>query len=336
MAKVKHSNGNSDKDSKAKKDKSPGTPYRDEWSHEKRGTVDPEKVLATCTPVKLDPELAIEAAFSAIDMNPVNAPFGVDNPKHISVLTQKYWGSRATDLTFGFMEQVSTAFRDKVLAFSNMWGEFAKVKFRWTQTSPMIRISTGPGGYYSYLGPDCLQIPKNQQTMNLEGFRVQTPDSEWNRVVKHEFGHSLGCPHEQQREAILALLDETKTIAYFRQTQGWSEQEVREQVLMPLDKRSLMQGSSPDVDVTSIMCYQFPGSITKNGQPIPGGLDFSSVDKQYFAKIYPKDDVVIPPTPPAGGLAPLLFAYDKNNQKVGEYRLVTTPGGSIVVLEDSL
>jgi hypothetical protein len=38
------------------------------------------------------------------------------------------------------------------------------------------------------------------------------------------------------------------------------------------------------------MCYQIPGSITKDGKPIIGGLDIDDQDYAFAAKIYPKPD----------------------------------------------
>jgi hypothetical protein len=282
-----------------------------------------------CIPVKLKEDEIVRAAEVATQIFPPNAPHlsyaeEVPTAKRISVLTQKFWGAKAMDLTVGFFNRPSQAFIDKCLQFANAWSEFSKIKFRYTSnvSDGMIRVAFERSGYWSYLGPDCLGIPKNQQTLNLEGFTVNTPISEWNRVVKHEFGHALGCPHEQQRQQILDLLDEQKTIAYFMRTQGWSEDEVRQQILVPLEERSLMQGSSPNADVTSIMCYQFPGSITKNGQPIPGGLDFSSVDREFFAKIYPKDDVVVPPQPAGKGAITTLIGLDKDGKEVSRFKVV--------------
>lgn len=275
-----------------------------------------------CTEVSLPADAACTAAACAVDTWPVNAPMMLPGltVNRIAVLTTKFWGKRASDLTIGFMEQTTAAMRDKVLAYANRWGEFSSVRFRWTKTDPVIRISFGPGGYYSYLGTDALQIPKNQHTMNLEGFTVNTPEREWKRVVTHEFGHSLGCPHEQQRKEILDLLDYAKTVAYFRQTQGWSEKEVRQQILVPLEERSLMAGSSPVADQTSIMCYQFPGSITKTGKPIPGGMDFSAMDREFFGKIYPPD-VTTPAPPVADGRIVTLVGLDSSGKEVSRFAL---------------
>ncbi len=242
-----------------------------------------------CTIKQVDDLLT--AALRAIDINPVNAPLGVVPPGYIGVL--KYWGDRAKDLTYGFTERVSTEFQKKIDLYANKWGEFSKAKFRFSSTEPMIRIGFENSGYWSYLGPDCLQIPRNQQTMNLQGFTTRTPDSEWDRVVVHEFGHVLGCPHEHQRKEIIDRLNPDAVYKEFRRTQGWSDEEIRQQVLTPIEERSLM-GASP-ADEMSIMAYSFPSTLTKDRQPIVGGSKLSPIDREFFSKIYPRDDVIVPP-----------------------------------------
>ena len=148
-----------------------------------------------------------------------------------------------------------------------------------------VRISRGPGGYYSYLGTDIFLIPKNRQTMNLQGFMMTTPDSEFKRVIRHEAGHTLGFPHEHMRRELVARIDPAKAYAWFLQTQGWDQATVDAQVLTPLEEASLM---ATPADQTSIMCYQLPGAITKDGQPITGGVDINATDYAFAGKIYPK------------------------------------------------
>lgn len=41
-------------------------------------------------------------------------------------------------------------------------------------------------------------------------------------------------------------------------------------------------------DPTSIMCYQLPGAIMKNGKAIAGGKDINRRDFAFAASIYPK------------------------------------------------
>jgi len=37
------------------------------------------------------------------------------------------------------------------------------------------------------------------------------------------------------------------------------------------------------------MCYQIPGTLTKDGKPIVGGKDIDSSDAAFAGKIYPKN-----------------------------------------------
>jgi hypothetical protein len=88
------------------------------------------------------------------------------------------------------------------------------------------------------------------------------------------------------RRELVAKIDEAKAIAYFQQTQGWSADEVRAQVLTPLEQSSLL--GTPSADARSIMCYQLPGEITKNGEPIVGGIDIDKWDRKFISLIYPR------------------------------------------------
>lgn len=238
-----------------------------------------------CTIMQLPEEIAYESACTAARINPANRPAGVWEPSHLAVITTKYWGASGTELTVGFMEQIQSTLRNRILSHMNAWSEFCNVKFKWTQTSPQVRIAFGKTGYWSYLGTDILSIPANQPTMNLQGFSNNTSEREFIRVVRHETGHTMGFPHEHMRRELVDKLDREKTIAYFSRTQGWDRRTVEQQVLTPLDEKSLMGTEHADAD--SIMCYQLPGSITVDGSPILGGTDLSTQDKAFATKLYP-------------------------------------------------
>ena len=50
------------------------------------------------------------------------------------------------------------------------------------------------------------------------------------------------------------------------------------------------------------MCYQLPAEITKDGQPIHGGLDINDSDGRFAGIVYPKS-LGTPSGAPAGAVA---------------------------------
>lgn len=274
------------------------------------------KVLG-CFVKELPQEEALDASKLAIELNPTNRPNvemlaqaitaftgervadEILTPDRLSVLTTKYWGVAGVRLGVSFMDNPDAETRRLILEHMNAWDTYAgaNVQFLWSQSGGEIRIAREKSGYWSYLGTDNLRIPKAQATMNLQSFTKNTPISEYKRVVRHEVGHAIGAPHEHMRSQLIARLDVAKTIAYFKRYQGWDEQTTRQQVLTPLSESSIM--GTPNADQDSIMCYQLPSSITKDGKPIPGGMDINPLDAEFMRKMYPK--VTAPPGPPPEG-----------------------------------
>lgn len=255
-----------------------------------------------CAVRRLDMDQQIEAARTAVALNPANAPnvnalarSGVEvEPAHIAMLTAKYWGSQGVRLSVQFLDTNDSSLQNRILSHMNAWGERSNVVFAITRNQGQVRIARQQGGgYWSYLGTDVLHIPHNQPTMNLDSFSLNTPESEYRRVVRHETGHTLGFPHEHMRRNIVARLDPSRTIQYFMQTQGWNEQAVRQQVLTPLDEATL---TATNTDETSIMCYQLPAMITVDGQPILGGEDINDRDFSLSSRVYPKATSPVGPT----------------------------------------
>jgi hypothetical protein len=323
-----------------------------------------ERRYVGCTVKLLPPEQRVEAARTAVGVNRSNMPLigravaglAALTPEHIAGLTGKLWAPTGVKLTVQFLDNPDAETRRKILAAANKWSKTANISFTETAGQGQVRLARTRGqGYWSYLGTDVLHIPANQQTMNLDSFTASTPDSEYNRVVTHEFGHTLGWPHEHERPEIIARLDPEKTIAYFMQTQGWSRDEVIQQLLTPppdIDPRSLPS------DVRSIMCYELPGSITKDGQPIPGGLDIDEEDARLAGILYPRADTGgggtpppnPPPNPPLTPPTARLFSLTFSRQvpqggrvafrapvaiPAGSYSVVAAGQGSDEVLADA-
>ena len=260
----------------------------------------------SCIPRALPARLQEKAAQTAVKINAQNAPMfaaysgaAADlpiEPMHLTLLTAKYWGSAPRQLTVNFMEATPNDLRARILSHMNAWSQWIGVSFVLTGGQANVRISRGQGGYWSYLGTDIRLVPPGQQTMNLQGFTMSTPESEYKRVVRHETGHTLGFPHEHMRRELIARIVPARAYDYFLRTQGWSRQMVDQQVLTPLDQRTII---GTPADQTSIMCYQLPGQITTDGWPIVGGLDINATDAAFAASIYPRPaHDLMPEAPP--------------------------------------
>lgn len=252
-----------------------------------------------CGVKQLPARLLFKAAEVATRINPVNGPGvgrsivgiggAMPTPLAAAVVTAKYWGPAPRQLTVSFMDNPAADLRRRIISHLNAWTHTGCIEFVETQETGQVRISRGAGGYWSYLGTDVLLIPQNRPTMNLQGFTMNSPESEYKRVVRHEAGHTLGMPHEHMRRALVERIDKNKAYEYFLRTQGWDRATVDQQVLTPLEEATLL---STPADQDSIMCYQLPGSITRDGQPIRGGIDINSTDYAFVGRIYPRPPAV--------------------------------------------
>jgi hypothetical protein len=247
-----------------------------------------------CQIKALPARLHQKAAEVAARINPVNAPLRemrsaglqVDSPAHLTLLTTKYWGPSPRQFPVSFVENNTPAdLKARILSHMNAWSLWTGMSFAETAGTGEVRISRGPGGYWSYHGTDIHLVPASHPTMNLQGFSMDTPESEYRRVVRHETGHTLGFPHEHLRRELVSRIDPAKAYPFYLATQGWSHTMVDQQVLTPLDDASIY-GTSVDED--SIMCYQIPGEITYDGVPVRGGTDINATDYAFAAIIYPK------------------------------------------------
>ncbi len=257
--------------------------------------------VLTCTPKSLPEDRLVKAARRAIEINPSNQPHpalvaqalgaGPHRPERIAILVGRRWPTTGVKLTVKFLDTPPKDLRKRILLHMNAWGKTANVRFTETAGQGQVRLARldsppDMAGYWSYIGTEILEIAADEPTINLESFTMQMPESEFHRVVRHEAGHTLGFVHEHMRRELVKKIDPAKAIKYFRRTQGWSAKDVREQVLTPIEESSLL--GTPQADPHSIMCYQIPGSITRDGKPIVGGVDIDPLDFSMAASFYPK------------------------------------------------
>jgi hypothetical protein len=259
--------------------------------------------IIVCRPKSLPIHKLAAAAKRAIDVNPENAaerrrvartPIGRrGGPRRIAVVIARKWPKKGVKLSVSFMDTPPRALRSRILLHMNAWGESANVVFTETEGTGQVRIArldspVDMAGYWSYVGTEILDAEDDEPTLNLEGFTTRTSEAEFRRVVRHEAGHTLGFDHEHMRSEIVNRIDRAKAIAFFDRTEGWTEEEVDEQVLTPLPRKSIM-GTS-DADPLSIMCYQLPASIMKDKKAVKGGNDINPKDAAFAAMLYPKQE----------------------------------------------
>jgi hypothetical protein len=165
-----------------------------------------------CVLKSLPASHAIPAAERAAWVYPANLPLvqrtpgpSAPSPQLIAAMTSKYWGPEPRVLSVSFLETTSAALRSRILAYMNEWAKSGCVSFAYTRGTGRVRVSRLGGGYWSYLGTDCLMVPADRPTMNLEGFTTSTPEADYLRVVSHETGHCLvgdtliDCPRDLEK-----------------------------------------------------------------------------------------------------------------------------------------
>ncbi len=250
-----------------------------------------------CTIKLLPRHQWVPAAKRAIAVNPANAPMvqmlhqgaaaSVIHPERLALLTAKYWGPDGVHLTVSFLDNPAKDLRARILQHMNAWAAYANVEFVEVASDGQVRIARSAGdGYWSYLGTDILAIPTPEPTMNLDSFTMDTPDSEFVRVIRHETGHTLGFPHEHLRSEIVNRINRRKAIRYYRENQGWTPDVTVQQVLTPLDNSDLTATAAADED--SIMCYWLPASIMIDHREVLGGKDINATDGEFAGSLYQK------------------------------------------------
>ena len=185
--------------------------------------------------------------------------------------------------------------RSKVRQYAEEWTRHANIHFDFVDPSQPaeIKIAFDSGGSWSTVGRDALWIPFDFATMNFGWLADDTAESEFSRVILHEFGHALGLIHEHQSPVAGIQWDREKVYAHFLETQGWDRGMVDAQVFA---KYSVQSTNFSQFDPDSIMEYWIPASVTLDGHAVPGGTYLSAIDKEYIRRWYPRRQ--LPPRQP--------------------------------------
>jgi hypothetical protein len=175
----------------------------------------------------------------------------------------------------------------KVEAIAKEWEEVANLQLRFvTSGNADIRISFAEKGFsWSTVGTDATTVPRGEATMNYGWLEPSTSMREYQRVVRHEFGHALGMIHEHQNPAAADAIpwDKPKVYAYYAQ-QGWTQEDTDFNIFQTYDEDAT---NFTAFDPLSIMAYAIPDSLTVGSYSIGWNTALSDVDREFMGTQYP-------------------------------------------------
>ena len=159
------------------------------------------------------------------------------------------------------------------------------------QADAEIRIGFRPGGSWSYVGRDAIDLVpnSNDRTMNF-GWDLTT--SYGRDTAQHEIGHALGFPHEHQNPNAGIVWDEEAIYSYFGGSPNfWSRDKTHHNIIRKISP-SAVDGSQWDKD--SIMHYQFPAGMIVipakyQAEPLRPEPGLSTMDIEEVRKFYPHE-----------------------------------------------
>ncbi len=192
---------------------------------------------------------------------------------------------RKKSLTVHFL-QGDPVVEKRVEKFAKQWTQYSGVEFTFggfPQTAD-IRISFDrTSGSWSYVGLCQSNLKPSEATMNFGWLTPDTEDSEYQRVVLHEFGHALGLLHEHQHPEADIPWNRPAVYEYYKRTQGWDEAKVNQSVF---EKYSETETNHTEYDPQSIMEYPIPKELTLNGFEVGWNYELSEHDKEFIKQLY--------------------------------------------------
>ncbi|WP_405218418.1 M12 family metallopeptidase [Agrococcus sp. Ld7] len=248
--------------------------------------------------------------------------------------TVKLWDNGRT-LRVRFLDG-DPAVQAKVESIAHEWESEANLKLKFVSSGASeIRVSFAEKGFsWSTVGTDALTVPASAATMNYGWLEPNTSLREYQRVVRHEFGHALGMIHEHQNPAASIPWDKPAVYAHYAQ-QGWSKADVDWNLFHVFDEATT---NHSQFDSTSIMQYAVPDSLTVGSYAIGWNTTLSALDKEYMSRQYPQQQVGLQEVVPNG---PRVDSDLTNGGEVDTYvfqvqkaatHIMTTQGPSDTVL----
>jgi len=208
---------------------------------------------------------------------------------HMAIITAKSWPV-GSHLKCRFLEGSPTQ-QAKVMHKVKLWEDHANITIEFVTTpDEQVRIAFQAGqGSWSAVGLDALNtqyFPANAPTMNFGWLADDTDDTEYERVVVHEFGHALGCIHEHQSPTEQLKWNVEAVYAQFSgPPNNWNKDTIDSNILQKYSADGI---NATIFDRYSIMLYQFPAELFLDHVATPLNTHLSAKDMAFIAQVYPR------------------------------------------------
>lgn len=211
-------------------------------------------------------------------------------PTRMAVVVGKSWSPGAT-LSVRFLDG-QPEIHGRVESIAQQWTDYLNLGLVFDPTAEaVIRISFEQPGSWSYIGTDARGIAIDRPTMNFGWLQPGLSDSEYQRVVLHEFGHALGAVHEHQNPAVEIPWDKEAVYRHYAGPPNFWDRETVDVNLF--ETYAAERTNHTSFDPESIMLYPIPNELTIEDFEVDWNESISTLDGQLMRSQYPAD----PPDP---------------------------------------
>ncbi len=200
---------------------------------------------------------------------------------------RKLW-QNGTRLKVAFLNG-SDDIHEIVSEVANEWTKHANLSLLFGADSreAEIRISfERDQSSWSFVGTDALEVPSTDATMNID---PSWPEDELRKAILLYFGHAIGLMKEHQNPNATIPWDEEATYSFFSgPPNNWPRETTYHNLLQKWSFDHF--GLTKPYDRESIMHYPIRTEWTIGDFKIEAPTELSQGDKEWVARLYPKND----------------------------------------------